>query len=157
MSILILNIYYVSTNLQGLKNMSSREVIENKISYIKKQLRVLDKYREHSLSEILKNETMRSALERDLYLVIQGSIDLAEAIIAYKNLRKPTTMRESFHILLEGGLLSSAVNIEEFEKMIGFRNRLAHAYEKLDYEVLYDVLQNKLEQIEYFLTDIEKI
>jgi uncharacterized protein YutE (UPF0331/DUF86 family) len=48
-------------------------------------------------------------LERYLYPAIQAAIDLAEAIISYKNLRKPSTMSESFHILRESAIISDEV------------------------------------------------
>ena len=41
--------------------------------------------------------------------------------------------------------------------MVGFRNSLAHGYEKIDYDILYEALQNKLIDIEEFISIIEKL
>jgi uncharacterized protein YutE (UPF0331/DUF86 family) len=41
-------------------------------------------------------------------------------------------------------------------KLVGFRNVLAHEYEELNYEILYDVLKNKLRDIEEFIEASEK-
>lgn len=130
--------------------MSSLQVIENKISYILKHLAVAKDYQRHSLQEIEKDAKLRGAIERELYVISQAVIDLAEALIAYKKFRKPTTMREAIDILGEEKLLPVSF-IAEFDGIVGFRNALAHDYEDLKLEVVYDVLQHKLQQVETFL------
>ncbi len=40
--------------------------------------------------------------------------------------------------------------------MVDFRNIIAHDYKKIDYDIVYDVLQNKLKDIEKFVEEIEK-
>jgi len=86
--------------------MSNVKVIENKKSSIRKYLKILQRYNNYSRKEIEDNIDVRGAIERYLYLAIQSTIDLAEAIIAYKNFRKPATMTESFYILNEERLIS---------------------------------------------------
>lgn len=56
--------------------------------------------------------------------VIQSTIDLAEAIIAYKNFRKPATMTEAFYILNEEGFISDRL-AGKLAMMVGFRNVIA--------------------------------
>ncbi len=72
--------------------MTNLAVIENKISAIRKYLKILERYKKYSRDEIEGNVDIRGAVERYLYLATQAVIDLADAVIAYKNFRKPTTM-----------------------------------------------------------------
>ena len=130
--------------------MSNRAIIENKISHIRKYLRILDGYQKYSRKEIEENIDLKGAVERYLYLAAQATIDLSEAAVAYKNFRKPTTMSESFYILNEEKIISNELT-EKLVKMTGFRNAVAHDYEKLNYEIVYDVLQNRLKDIEEFI------
>jgi len=81
--------------------MTNVAVIENKISAAKKYLKILERYKKYSREELESNTDIRGASERYLYLASQAAIDLAEAVIAYKGFRKPTTMTETFHILGE--------------------------------------------------------
>lgn len=136
--------------------MTSLTVIENKISSVKKYLRILERYKQYSQDEIVNDIDKKGAVERYLYLAAQASIDLAESVIAYKNLRKPSTMSDSFYILQEEGIISIELT-EKMVKMTGFRNIIAHDYEKLNYAIVYDVLQNKLPDIEDFLNRISSI
>lgn len=133
--------------------MTKLSVIENKISSVKKYLKILENYKKYSRKEIERDINIKGALERYLYLLAQATIDLAEAIISSKNFRKPSTMSESFYILNEEKMISGELT-EKMAKMTGFRNIMAHDYDKIDYEIVYDVLQNGLKDIEKFISII---
>lgn len=135
--------------------MTDLAVIENKISSVKKYLKILERYKKYSRKEIEANLDLKGAIERYLYLAVQATIDLAEAIIAYKNLRKPTTMSEAFYILNEEKIIPQDLT-EKMVKMTGFRNVIAHDYEKINYDILYEVLQKGLKDIDNFLAKISK-
>lgn len=135
--------------------MTNLNVIENKISSITQYVTFLKKYAVHSRQEIENDITLRGAVERYLYLAVQATINLAEATIAFKNLRKPTTYSESFEILKEADLIDAAL-AEKLMRMAGFRNVIAHDYEKIDFSVVYDALKNKMGDIEAFVTVIKK-
>ena len=133
--------------------MSNLKVIENKISSILKYLKILQRYKKFSRKEIEDNLDIKGAVERYLYLAIQSTIDLAEAIISYRNFRKPTTMTEAFYILNEEELISKELT-KKLVKMVGFRNIIAHDYEKIDYDIVLDVLKNKMKDAEAFIKEI---
>ena len=135
--------------------MTNLTVIENKISAVKKYLKILARYKKYSAAELTGNIDLKGAAERYLYLATQATIDLADAIIAYKKLRKPTTFSESFHILNEEKILSNDLT-EKLVKMAGLRNIIAHDYEKINYEIIVDVLQNRLGDIKKFLAAVSK-
>ena len=135
--------------------MTSINVIENKISAIRKYLTILDRYQKFTRPEIENDIDIRGAVERYLYLATQSTIDLAESIIAYRKFRKPTTMAESFHILHEAGVISAEL-MQRLVQMAGFRNVIAHAYEDLDYDIVFDILHNGRKDISAFLEVVEK-
>ena len=131
--------------------MTNITVVENKISSIQRYLKIVSRFKQHSLSEIEQDETIRGAVERYLYLSCQAVIDLAEDVIALRSYRKPVTMAESFSILAEEGLISNDLT-GKMIRLTGFRNVIAHDYEKINYEIVYDVLQNRLADIEEFVS-----
>lgn len=134
--------------------MTNLSVIENKISANRKYLKILKRYKVYSRQEIEENVDIRGAVERYLYLAAQAAIDLAEAVIAYKGFRKPTTMSEAFYILNEEEIVSGELT-EKMVRMVGFRNIMAHDYEKVNYDIVYDVLQNRLTDVAEFIERIE--
>jgi uncharacterized protein YutE (UPF0331/DUF86 family) len=135
--------------------LSSRKVIENKKSSILKYLTILDRYKKYSRSEIEENLDIKGALERYLYLALQATIDMGEAVISYKGFRKPSTMTEIFHILNEEGMITREL-LESLVKMVGFRNVIAHDYERVDYDIVMDALHHKLDDIVSFLKQISE-
>ncbi len=135
--------------------MSSIKVIENKISSAKKYIKILQRYNGYKKEEIESNIDIKGAVERYLYLAVQATIDLAEAVISYKGFRKPTTMSEAFDILNEERIIPAKLT-GELVKMVGFRNIIAHDYEKIDYKVVYNVLQKGRKDIESFLKKIQE-
>ncbi|MBI4272757.1 DUF86 domain-containing protein [Candidatus Uhrbacteria bacterium] len=135
--------------------MSSLQIIENKISTIQKYLSILDRYKRHSRIDLENDVDIRGATERYLYLAVQSVIDCAEAVIAYKKFRKPTTMSDTFYILHEEGVLSLEA-IQPLIQMTGFRNIIVHGYERINYDVVYDVLHHHLLDIEKFLEKIKE-
>lgn len=134
--------------------MTSLNVIENKISRIKKYLSDLARFRNYTREQIENDLLIQGASERFLYLLTQAAIDLAEAVVAYKNLRKPATLRESFEILRENNVISQELQ-EKMRVMVGFRNAMAHQYESIDYDIVFEVLQSRLADIEEFIEVIE--
>ncbi|MCK6462677.1 MAG: DUF86 domain-containing protein [Candidatus Pacebacteria bacterium] len=136
--------------------MSNLAVIENKISTIKKYLKILDGYKKYSKEEIENDLNIKGAVERYLYLAAQATIDLAEAVIAYKKFRKPSTMAESFYILQEEGVISAEL-AAKMVGMTGFRNTIAHDYEKINYDLVYKIIQHDVKDIEEFVKIISVI
>lgn len=130
--------------------MTNITIIENKISSIEKYLKILGGYKKYSKKEIEESVDLKGAVERYLYLVIQSTIELSESVIAFNGFRKPSTMSESFYILQENNIISNEL-CEKMVRMTGFRNIVSHDYEKLDYEIVYDVLQSRLVDIEEFV------
>ncbi len=136
--------------------MTNLDIIENKISSVRKYLKILERYKKYSKNDIEKDLDIRGAVERYLYLAIQSAIDLAEAVISHKNLRKPATMSEAFYILNEENLINEQLT-EKLAKMVGFRNIMAHDYEKINYDIVYDVLRNRLKDIKEFIESMKQI
>lgn len=134
--------------------MSNISVIESKISSIQKYLKILKTFQHFPQNKLEEDVTLRGAVERYLYLLSQAAIDLAESLIALKDFRRPSTYSDTFHILCEEEIIDVGLT-EKLIKMAGFRNIIAHDYEDLDFGIIYDVLQNHLNDIENFLVVIK--
>ncbi len=130
--------------------MSSLSVIEAKISHIQKYLKLLSRYIGFSQKEIQENPDLKGAVERYLYLAVQAALDLGEAVIAFKEFRRPGTYTDVFYILDEENFIPKSLS-EKLVNMTKFRNVLAHDYEKVDFGIVYDALKNRLKDIEELL------
>ena len=135
--------------------MTTINTLENKISLIEKYQGILEKYQNKDINKIKENDEKRGAVERYLYLICQSTIDLAEAFISFKKLRKPTSMSESFHILKEKAIINLELT-EKLIKMTGFRNIIAYDYDQIDYQIVEVVLNEGLGDIKKFVKKIKK-
>ena len=135
--------------------MSSLSVIEAKISHIQKYLKLLERYRKFPQKEIEQNPDLRGAAERYLYLAVQATLDLGEAIISFKEFRRPGAYTDVFYILEEERFISADLS-EKLVNMTKFRNVIAHDYEKVDFGIVYDALKNRLMDIEEFTKSVKE-
>ncbi|KKP32577.1 MAG: hypothetical protein A2312_04420 [Candidatus Staskawiczbacteria bacterium RIFOXYB2_FULL_32_9] len=135
--------------------MTNKGVIEIKISSIQEYLKILeDNYKQRSQKEIEDDLFLKTSLERHLYLLTQEVIDLAEIIISYRDFRRPDSYSEAFEILKENTIISVDL-MKKMIDMVGFRNKIAHDYKKLKFDVVYNVLQNDLEDVKEFVNNIQ--
>lgn len=132
------------------------ERIRQKIGRIKEHLALLHTLRPSCHERFNVDPLYRGAVLHYLYLLADGCIVLAEQIIGLKKLRLPQSYAEAFDILGENGILPSAFAYK-FAAIAGFRNFLAHDYEKIDGMVICDEVMNKLEEVETFLDFIEQV
>jgi len=59
-------------------------------------------------------------------------------------------MTDAFYILNEEGVIPNELT-EKMVGMVGFRNVVAHDYDRINYDITYDILQNGLKDIEEFI------
>ena len=74
----------------------------------------------------------------NLQKAIQGCIDIAAHIISDENLGLPGSTNEMFYLLEDNGYLDRNLT-EKMVKAVGFRNLIAHEYEKLDLKQVHKV------------------
>lgn len=133
--------------------MTNPAVITDKSSAVRKYLTILARYEKLSAAELERDDEKRGAVERYLYLAVQATIDLAEAFIAFREFRTPTTFSEAFGVLQENKIIAHDL-AEKLENMAKFRNLLAHDYEDMNYEIVTQILRDDLTDIESFLKKI---
>lgn len=137
--------------------MTNINIVEELISSIKKYIKILsESFKKYSQEKIEGDLFLKASLERYLYLVIQETINLAEAVISLKDFRRPDSYSNAFEILEEEKIISPNL-CRKMVDMTGFRNIVSHDYKKLNFKIIYDVLQNGLADIKEFIEQIKKI
>ena len=130
--------------------------ILKKIDKLKYYLKLLQEYKSDCKDRFLTDAMYEGALLHYLYLVSDGSIALAEMLIKEKNLANAQSYYEAIDILGENDILPREFAYN-FAKIAGFRNFLAHDYEKIDYLVICEEVLNKLDEIDEYLNYISKV
>jgi len=110
----------------------------NMISTVQKYLKSLDLFSEYTWETIENDAILRGAYERYVFLLVQSTLDLVEAIISFKKLRKPSSYAEGLEILLENGIISHELR-ESLREIAKLRNAMSHDYEALNYKRLEEM------------------
>ena len=130
--------------------MTDTDTIDNKIREIRKYLDRARRYQKYSRREIEEDEVARDAVERVLFLMTQGAIDLGDMLVSFKKLPKPGSQSDIFQILKENNLIPHEL-MSKLIAMTGFRNVIVHDYAKINYDRVYEVLHKDLEDIAEFI------
>jgi len=125
-----------------------REVIHRRLKKLDEYLTILERLRRYSLSEFLSDPERYGSTERFLQSAIEATLDVGSYVIAELELGTVQTYGDIPQILAK----SEYVNLElanRWMRMIGFRNILVHEYLDVDRKIVYDVLQNRLEDLHF--------
>ncbi len=130
------------------------ERIRQKIGRIKEYLSLIRSIKDECQDRFRIDPIYRGALLHYLYLMADSCIALAELVIKYKKLRIPQSYQEAFDILGENKILEPAFAYD-FAKIAGFRNFLAHDYERIEARFICEEIIAKLNDVEAFIKQIE--
>jgi len=121
---------------------------------IKEYLALIDFLKKDCEEKFIADPVYRGAILHYLYLMADTCITLASQAVRLHNLRTPQSYHESFDILGEANILEAAF-AHSFAGIAGFRNFLAHDYEKIEAQIICSEVLEKLDDVREFLRQIE--
>ena len=128
--------------------MLDRDRLLAKIDVLEGYLKELREILPGSFEEYKRVEKRR-ACERLLQVSIECVIDICGLMVIGLRLGLPAEEDDLFEKLEQAGIISSSRN-ESLKKMKAFRNILVHEYGHIDDMIVYEVLQNNLNDFEIF-------
>ena len=126
-------------------------IIEKKLRVIEDKLDNIQEWNIDSFDKLKSSSLLQNAVERALQVAVEAMIDVSERILALENVAPQYTSASNIEKLQTMNILS---NQEEYKDMVRFRNFIVHRYEKIDLEIIYDILNNKLKLFGKFIEDI---
>lgn len=127
--------------------MVRQEVIRRRLDRMKSHLKVLRQLRDTDRSSFVADPITYGAAERFLQLSIESINDIGAHIVAEMGLGPVDRYRDIASAFADRGWVDEDQR-ETWLKMIGFRNILVHDYLEIDRHLVYDVLQDHLNDIE---------
>jgi uncharacterized protein YutE (UPF0331/DUF86 family) len=123
------------------------EVIRKRLNKLDEYLGILRKLQKYTCSEFSADPEHYGSAERFLHLSIESLTDVGNHIIADEGLGVVNWYSDIPAILYTKNIISSELK-DIWIKMIGFRNTLVHEYIEVDLDIVYDVLQNGMDDLE---------
>ncbi len=126
------------------------DVILKKIESLAKCIKRLEEKKPFS-SEILKKDLdLQDIISVNLERAVQICIDICSIIISDKNYNTANTMADCFIILEENNVIPNDLSLK-LQKSVGFRNISVHEYEKIDWDIVFNIITNHLSNFNEFI------
>jgi uncharacterized protein YutE (UPF0331/DUF86 family) len=100
-----------------------RDLVLRKVAGLDEYLAQLGPYRTIEVAVYASDWKTQRIVERTLHLVIETCMDIADHVVADRQLRVPETGAETFDVLAEAGVFSKSLGAA-LGKMVGFRRRV---------------------------------
>jgi uncharacterized protein YutE (UPF0331/DUF86 family) len=127
----------------------NKELIQKRCEEIAESLDRLEEIKKVKKDEFLKDRDLLDIACYRLLIAIEASLSLCYHISAKKLKKVPKEYAECFEILSEQKIISNELG-NELIKMARFRNMLVHVYWKIDYQIIFDIIQDKLDNLQEF-------
>ncbi len=116
---------------------------------LEKALQILQQSSNLAFEELAANDLLLSAVERNFQVAIECIFDIGTHIIAEKGFESPDDNADIIRILGDEGVVTPDF-AERAKGLAGFRNILVHEYTGIDYGLLHQYLQNRLDDFREF-------
>ena len=130
--------------------------VDDKIKEVEEYLDELELIIPEDLDEYLDNLEKRLACERVFEKIIEAVNNLAILFLKQERFELPTEDIRAFEIIADKNIISSTLALD-LKQAKGMRNFLAHQYDKIDDEKVFDALRNKISNdINEFIEGIKR-
>ncbi|UCH94619.1 MAG: DUF86 domain-containing protein [Candidatus Aminicenantes bacterium] len=124
-------------------------LIKKRCEEIADSLKRLEKIKAADKDRFLKDRDLQDIASYRLLIAIEAALSLCYHVSAKELQKVPGEYAECFLILAEAKIIPRDLS-EELKKMTRFRNMLVHMYWKIDYEIVFDILQENLDNLRQF-------
>lgn len=130
-------------------NIDIKDRVNIRLKKMLEYVNFLEGYKGVSADELKNDIKKRSIVERNLHLASEVVIDVANLLNSEYRLPPAFDNKESILTLGEAGILEKEY-AKDLSGLAPFRNVLVHDYLEVDYEVVVNVLNNKLDDFYKF-------
>ena len=121
----------------------NKDVISAKLESLRRCVQRIKAKTPSSSKALLQDSDLQDVICINLERSIQICVDLASHIIADSNLPAPGNMSECFTQLQRLNLISDEL-AARMKKAVGFRNIAVHAYQEINWEIVYAIITSRL-------------
>jgi uncharacterized protein YutE (UPF0331/DUF86 family) len=133
-----------------------RDLVLRKLVDLDQYVTQVGEFRGITPEEYRRDWKTQRIIERTLQMAIEVCADVANHIIADRNLRMPSTYAEAFEVLGDAGILTAGQR-ETMVRMSGFRNLIIHEYARIDPAMVVRVVRERLGDFAAFKAAILRI
>jgi uncharacterized protein YutE (UPF0331/DUF86 family) len=132
-----------------------KDVVLNKLESLRRCLQRVQDKTPASAECLSRDYDLQDIITLNLERAVQTSVDIGLHIISDLEIPVPETMAQTFEALKKAGCLNAAT-AERMVKSVGFRNTAVHAYQEIDWDIVYRIITEHLDDFRDFAQQILK-
>jgi uncharacterized protein YutE (UPF0331/DUF86 family) len=130
-----------------------RDVVLNKLESLRRCIKRIEDKTPSSVDLLVKDYDLQDIITVNLERAIQTCVDIGLHIISDLEVTIPETMSQTFEALNRVGYLDDAI-ADRLSKSVGFRNIAVHAYQEIDWDIVYCIITEHLDEFRAFAQQI---
>ncbi|HVV16334.1 MAG TPA: DUF86 domain-containing protein [Polyangia bacterium] len=132
--------------------MVERDVVLAKVGIIDRCLQRIDDVR-GARAATLTPIDIEDITVLNLTRAAQAAMDLASHVVSTEGYGLPTSVSESFTLLVQHGVIPVEV-ADRLRKMVGFRNIVIHDYQPIEPKIVERIVQTRLDDLRAFAATV---
>ena len=120
-----------------------KEVVFNKLESLRRCIARVEDKTPATVGGLIDNLDLQDIIVLNLERAVQTCVDIGLHIIADLEVVVPDSMSETFRTLEREGIIDETVRWQ-LTKAVGFRNTAVHAYQEIDWEIVYSIITTRL-------------
>ena len=129
------------------------DVVDNKLNSLKRCLQRVETKIPRQQEAFHHDIDAQDIVSLNLQRAVQLCVDIAAHIMAQSDLTPPLSMAEGFEQLEKAGILTPQTS-ERMQKAVGFRNIAIHDYCSINWDIVYAVSTDHLDDFKNFAREI---
>ena len=130
-------------------------VIKTKLESLRRCLDRIESKKPITLEGLLQDIDTQDILALNLERSVQLCVDIANHVLSSLDDTPAMSMAESFERLSEKKIISDELD-HNLRRTVGFRNLSVHAYDKINWQLVWNILESGLHDLVRFIELIEK-
>ncbi len=126
-----------------------KRLIEEKLEALRHCVKRIETKRPDSAETLSKDPDLQDIIALNLTRAVQLCVDIAAHMIADTDSKAPATMAEAFDALAALNVLDESL-AEHMKRAVGFRNIAVHNYQAIDWQIVYSICQDRLDDFKAF-------
>lgn len=126
-----------------------RLIVERKLDSLQRYLARIASRRPGDVGTLEADLDLQDVLVLNLSRAVQICVDLAAHLLSGLSLPPPDTMGAAFDRLAQAGVIDAELALR-MKKAVGFRNIAVHAYDTIDWKIVFAITTRHLRDFETF-------
>ena len=133
-----------------------KNVAITKLESISRCLMRIEEKTPQSIDVLIEDHDIQDIILINLERLIQQMVDLSLIVLTDYSSVRPDTMAETFRMLASENIIDKEL-AENLAKAVGFRNIAVHEYQKLNWNIVWAIIRERLDDFKNFSKEIDKL